>query len=102
VGKKRRVELHIEHDEISTFAGSPTLADPTIDFRQSDPASFFVVRHVSCLTNAISDLALSTDAVTHSSLDLSALNQRMQDVSVHFRRSPSSERWICTKSLHQS
>ncbi len=102
MGKKRRVELHIEHREISIFAGSPTLSGQTIDFRQSDPAGFFGVRHVSCPTCASSDLALSTDAVTHSSLDLSALNQRMQDVSVHFRRSPSSERWICTKSLHQS
>jgi hypothetical protein len=43
-----------------------------------------------------------TEAVADKRLDLSALNQGMQDGSIHFHRSPSGEWWICTKSLHQS
>jgi hypothetical protein len=60
------------------------------------------VGHAACPNCGSPDLVLLTDAVAHARLDLSTLNQGMQDGSVHFHRSPSGEWWICTKSLHQT
>jgi len=101
VHKKRRVELHIEHREVSFFAGAPAASRQTIDFRQSDASGILQVRHAACPTCGSSELQMLTDAVTNFRLDLAALNKGMQDGSVHFHRSPSGEWWICTKSLHQ-
>lgn len=98
--KKRRVELHIEHREISIFAGT-ALSGRTIDARPSDTTGPLEVRRASCPTCGSSDLVLLTDAVTNLRLDLAVLNQRMQDGSVHLHRAPSGEWWICTQSLHQ-
>jgi hypothetical protein len=106
VKRKRRVELHIEHREISVFAtpgqsvGTP-YGQP-VDFPRSDGTGLLQVRHAACPSCGSADLVLLSDAVAHARVDLAALNQGMQDGSVHFHRSPSGEWWICTHSMHQS
>jgi hypothetical protein len=102
VRKKRRVELHIEHREISVFAGTGTAGGQPVDLANSDGTGLLHVRHTACPTCGSADLVLLTDAVSNGRLDLATLNQGMQNGSVHFHRSPSGEWWICTKSLHQS
>ena len=102
--KKRRVELHIERREISIFAG-PGFAPPSglpVQFPSSDATGLLNVRHAACPTCGSADLALLADAVSNASLDLACLNQRMEDGSLHFHRSPSGEWWICNRSLQQS
>jgi hypothetical protein len=101
VRKKGRGELHIEHREVSIFAGGPAVSRQAIDFRQSDATRFLQVRQTACPTCGSPELQMLTDAVTNFRLDLAALNKGIQDGSVHFHRSPSGEWWICTKSLHQ-
>ena len=104
--KKRRVEIHIEHSEISVFASSGSLAgqaaDLRPDLRREDAAGLLHVRRADCPTCGSPSLVLLTEAVSHARLDLAALNQGMQDGSVHYHRSPSGEWWICTKSFQQS
>ena len=100
--RKRRVELHIEHREISIFAAAGPVPGQTADLHLSDGTGLLQVRHAACPTCGSADLVLLTDAVAHDRLDLATLNQGMQNGSVHFHRSPSGEWWICTKSLHQS
>ena len=100
--KKRRVELHIEHREISVFATSGSMpayapAHPS-DLVPSD-ASLVEVRAAACPTCGSPNLVLLTDTVASDRLDLAALNQGMQDGSVLVHRSPSGEWWICARSL---
>jgi hypothetical protein len=108
VRRKRRIELHIEHREISVFASAGTSYAPStdridpIDMSRTDGASLSKSRQSACPTCGSPELVLMTDAVTNSRLDLATLNQGMQNGSVHFHRSPSGEWWICTRSLHQS
>lgn len=105
--RKRRVEVHIEHREISIFTGGSAAAGRTADFYRaglptSDTTGVLQGGHAACPTCGSRDLVMLTEAVADKRLDLSALNQGMQDGSIHFHRSPSGEWWICTKSLHQS
>jgi hypothetical protein len=102
VRRKRRVELHIEHREISVFAGTGPYPTPPINISTLDGAGLSQARQSACPTCGSSELVLMTDAVTNSRLDLATLNQGMQNGSVHFHRSPSGEWWICTRSLQQS
>jgi hypothetical protein len=63
-------------------------------------AGLLDLRAAVCPTCGSSNLVLLADAITRNQLDLAALNQGMQDGSVHVHRSPSGEWWICTQSLH--
>ena len=99
--KKRRVELHIEHREISVFSGAATLSGRTFESRPSDRAGLVGVERVSCPTCGSPELVMLTDTATNSRLDPAVLNLAMQDGSVHSHRSPSGEWCICAKSLHQ-
>jgi hypothetical protein len=100
--RKRRVELHIEHSEISIFAGAGPSPGISNDSPIADTLGLMQARHAVCPNCGSPDLVLLTDAVAHSRLDLSTLNQGMQDGSVHYHRSPSGEWWICSKSLQQT
>jgi len=102
VRRKRRVELHIEHREISVFASTGSSPALSINISASDGAGLSHARQSTCPTCGSPELVLITDAVTNTRLDLATLNRGMQDGSVHFHRSPSGEWWICTRSLHQS
>ena len=101
--KKRRVELHIEHREISVFAtrGSMPAYAPThsSDLTPLD-AALLDLRAAACPTCGSPNLILLADAITRNQLDLAVLNQGMQDGSVHVYRSPSGEWWVCPQSLH--
>jgi hypothetical protein len=105
VRKKRRVELHIEHREISVFAtrGPMSTYAPahSSDFIPPD-AGLLDLRAAACPTCGSSNLVLLADAITRNQLDLAALNQGMQDGSVHVHRSPAGEWRICTQSLPQN
>lgn len=100
--KIRRVELHIEHSEISIFAGAVPSRVPSNNSPKAVAISPFKAGHASCPNCGSPDLVLLTDAVAHARLDISTLNQGMQDGSVHYHRSPSGEWWICNKSLQQT
>jgi hypothetical protein len=102
VRKTRRVEIHIEHREISIFAGAGPSPGHTVDSTEPSATGLLHVRHAACPNCGSPDLVLLTDAVAHARMDLSTLNQGMQDGSVHFHRSPSGEWWICSKSLQQT
>jgi hypothetical protein len=108
VRRKRRVELHIEHREISIFAAAGTSYAPSIDkidpidIPKPDGTGLSQSRQSTCPTCGSPELVLMTDAVTNARLDLATLNQGMQNGKVHFHRSASGEWWICTRSLHQS
>ena len=99
--RKRRVELHIEHREISIFAGHGPPPEQTFAAPNSDTSGLIHSRNALCPTCGSPDLLLLTDAVAQANLDFTTLNQGMQDGSVHFHRSPSGEWWICKKSLNQ-
>jgi hypothetical protein len=98
VRKKRRVELQIEHREVSIFTGP---SRQTIDFHQSDTTGSLQVGHAACPTCGSPELQMLSDAATNFRFDLAALNKGIQDGSIHFHRSHSGEWWICTKSLHK-
>lgn len=100
--RKRRVELHIERREISVFAGAGMFPGQSADLPRQDGTGLLPASHFACPTCGAVNMILLTDAVSSSGLDLAALNQGMQNGSVHFHRAPSGEWWICTKSFHQS
>lgn len=100
--RKRRVEIQIEHREISIYSGAGPPPGQAVNFSASDGTGLMQVRHAACPACGSLDLALLTDAVARARLDLVALNQGMQDGSIHLHRSPSGEWWICNKSLQQT
>jgi hypothetical protein len=102
VKSKRRVELHIEHREISVFAGAGTLPAQPADPARQDGAGPLPAKQRTCPTCGSHDVILLTDAVSSPRMDLAALNLGMQNGKVHFHLAPSGEWWICTKSLHKS
>ena len=100
--KRRRVELHIERREISIFAGVGPSPGHSNDSPSADATGLSQAGHATCPNCGSPDLILLTDAVAGARLDLSTLNQGMQDGSVHYHRSPSGEWWVCSKSLQQT
>jgi hypothetical protein len=100
VKKKRRVELHIEHREISIFARPGQSQRQVIEMPWPEGAGLSQIRRMAC-PNCGSDLILLTDAVTHAHLDLALLTLGMQEGRIHFHRSNSGDWWICTKSFQQ-
>ena len=101
MSKKRRVEIHIEHREISIFSArvpkspqtfhSPALKAAPIP--RVDPA---------CPTCGSPDLVPLAKALAQVRFDIAVLNQGMQDGRIHYHRSPSGEWWLCAKSLAQT
>jgi hypothetical protein len=102
VRSKRRVELYIEHREISVFAGAGALPAKPADPAGQDGAGPLPAKYSICPTCGSHDVILLTDAVSSPRLDLAALNLGMKNGRVHFHLDPSGEWWICTESLHQS
>jgi len=102
VRRKRRVEIHIEHREISIFSSYAPQPVPPVHPYQPDSARILQLANPGCPTCGSPELVLLTEAVTHARLDLIDLNQRMQDGLVHYHRSPSGEWWLCSKSLARS
>jgi len=102
VRSKRRVELHIEHREISVFAGTGASPAQPVDPVRQDAAGPLPAKHRTCPTCGSQDVILLTDAVSSPRTDLAALNLGMQNGRVHFHLDPSGEWWICTESLQQS
>ena len=99
--KRRRVEINIEHREISIFSRqSPQPGQP---YRASahDAAAILRVEPPGCPTCGSPELILLTDAVTRASLDVAALNQGMHEGRIHYHRSDSGQWWLCAKSLQQ-
>ena len=99
--RKRRVEIHIEHREISIFSShSPLPAQP---FHPAAPSSAAILQvgNPGCPTCGSPELVLLTDAVSRTRFDVTALNQGMQSGRIHYHRSPTGEWWLCSKSLAQ-
>ena len=99
---KRRIELHIEHREISVFAVSGALPAQAADPAKQDEAADLTAKHRICPTCGSQDVIVLTDAVSSPRMDLAALNLGMQNGRVHFHLAPSGEWWICTQSLYKS
>jgi hypothetical protein len=100
--KKRRVELHIEHREISLYVGPGGLVG-----KHSAPAIPSVsglqrVRPEACPDCGSSDLQLLTEFVSSVGIDLATLQRGMENGSVHLHRSPDGEWWVCAESLRSS
>lgn len=100
--RKRRVELHIEHREVSIFAAGPPVSRQAIDFRQLNATSLSPVIHPPNPSRGSLELQMFAGSVTNFRPDLAVLNGTMQNGSVPLHRSLSGERQICTESLHQS
>lgn len=96
---KRRVELHIEHREISLFVragGVPTQAALST---RPDVSGLRRVKPNACPTCGSTDLLLLADATTSLGIDLAALQLGVEQGIVHIHRSVSGEWWICAPSL---
>jgi hypothetical protein len=98
--KRRRVELHIEHREITLFAGPGGVTVQQAPRPVVNPAS--IALSPACPICGSSQLLPLADAVSSPGIDLRVLQQGMENGSVHLHRSPDGAWWICTESLKQS
>jgi hypothetical protein len=101
VKKKQRVEFQIEHSEVSIFAGPGALAGSRTASVTPDSNCLLSVKPEACPTCGSTMLLLS-DSLAALGPELSTLQQRINDGTVHLHRSPAGEWWICTQSLHRS
>ncbi len=103
MNRKRRVEIRIEHTEISIFSGGGPVHSPgnPVHPAPANATGLLQASHPFCPTCGSAELVLLTDAVFHPRLNLAALNQGMRDGTIHAHRSPSGQWWICAKSLPQ-
>jgi hypothetical protein len=106
--KKRRVELHIEHREITVFAGPGGLAGQQSPRAACSPqaspgasSEMLALSHACPVCGSFQLLPLA-ETVSSPGIDLRVLQQGMEDGSVHLHRSPDGAWWICTASLKQS
>ena len=100
--RKRRVEIHIEHREISIFSSLAPPPAQSLNATTSGSGAILKVGSSTCPTCGSPELVLLTDAVTRASFDVTALNQGMRDGRIHYHRTPSGEWWLCAKSLAKS
>jgi hypothetical protein len=96
--KRRRVEFHIEHREITVFAGGLAAAQSA---RAGFGASDGLQPHACPVCGSFQLLVLA-EAVSSPDMDLRALQQGMQDGSVHMHSSADGAWWICAESLKKS
>jgi len=102
--KKRRVELHIEHREITVFAGPGGMAGQQSPRAACSPQASpgtLALSHSCPVCGSLQLLPLA-ETVSSPGIDLRVLQQGMADGSVHLHRSPDGAWWICTASLKQS
>ena len=95
--RMRRMEIEIEHREISLF-GVPQ--NPPPDGVSSDGP--IEPRPERCLLCGSREMLLLTEAVTKPGLSLLALCNGIEREQFHLHRAPSGMWWVCTKSLHLS
>ena len=106
--KKRRVELHIEHREITVFAGPGGMAGQQSPRAACSPqaspgaSSEMLALSHACPVCGSFQLVPLAETVSSPGIDLRVLQQGMADGSVHLHRSPDGAWWICTASLKQS
>jgi len=101
VKKKRRVEFQIEHSEVSIFAAAGTLARRNSTPGSPDSSGLIHGKPERCPTCGSSAMLPLADSLSALAPDLSTLQQRINDGTVHLHRSPAGEWWICTQSLQQ-
>jgi hypothetical protein len=95
--KRRRVEFHIEHREVTVFAGAGGFAGPQdarVGFGGSELAAPLI-----CPVCGSAQLLLLTETVASPGIDLRGLQQGMEDGSVHMHCSADGAWWICAESL---
>jgi len=98
--KRRRVEFHIEHREVTVFAGPSGLAG-----LRSVSAGFGASGFLAPLTCPVcgsAQLLLLAETVASPGIDLRALQQGMEDGSVHLHCSADGAWWVCAESLKAS
>jgi hypothetical protein len=102
VKKTRRVELQIEHREISIFAAPggniPNWPSPT----SPEGSGLRHTKIETCPTCGSYEMLLLTEAISPTGAGLANLQHGMEAGTVHLHCSPSGEWWICTQSIHRS
>jgi hypothetical protein len=98
--KKRRVELQIEHREISFFARTGGLMTQAALPTGPEVSGLRCVKPNACPTCGSGDLLLLADTIASTGIDLGALQLGVETGKVHVHRSVSSEWWVCLRSLH--
>ena len=102
VKKTRRVELQIEHREISIFAAPGGLGSKWPSPTQPEGSGLRHSKIETCPTCGSSEMLLLTEAISPKGSGLANLQHGMEAGTVHLHRSPSGEWWICSQSIHRS
>jgi hypothetical protein len=102
MSKKRRVEIQIEHREISIFSGRMPSASQSFHPPALQAVPVLQVANLACPTCGSPHLVSLAEAISQVHFDVTDLNQGMQDGRIHYHRSPSGEWWLCSKSLQQT
>jgi hypothetical protein len=100
--RRRRVEFEIERNEISIFAASGAPANPRSASTSPPSSGLLHVQPLTCPNCGTPDMLLLTDYVAASETDLSTLQQRISDGTLHLHCTPAGEWWVCTQSFHRS
>jgi hypothetical protein len=102
VKRKRRVEFQIEHSEVSIFAGPGAPATHRNPSAAPDSSSPVCAKPEACPTCGSTSMVLLAESLAALGHNLSTLQQRINDGTVHLHRSRTGEWWICTQSLQGS
>jgi hypothetical protein len=100
--KKRRVELHIEHREISLFAGPGGLIDQHTLSTRPDVSGLQCTRPEVCPNCGSFEMFLLKEVVASPGIDLSAIQRGMECGTLHIHRSADGAWWVCTQSLQRA
>jgi hypothetical protein len=98
VKKHRRVEIQIEHREISLFAGPAAGAPQTQAC--AEVKSCNADRPGACPTCGSTRLSLLAEAMARGELHQASLQTMVEAGSFHLHCSTSGEWWVCSPSTH--
>jgi hypothetical protein len=96
--RKRRVEIQIEHSEISLFAGSVAGVSRTPASAAGTPRG--AERPAVCPTCGSPKLLLLAEAMAAGELKKTSLQTLVESGSFHLHCSASGEWWVCSPSIH--
>jgi len=101
--KRRRVELHIEHREVTVFALSGvTAVTPSARTVPVEAIANGLAFSLACPTCGSQELLPLAETVASAAMDLRALQQGMDNGTVHLHRSQDGAWWICGGSIQQA
>ena len=99
--RKRRIEVHIEHRELSVFSvfGEMTSEGAT---RRPSGSGLREMRPETCPVCGSNEMVPLAEGVASAGLAIAAVRDGLANSKFHLQHTDSGAWWVCRPSLHQA